>query len=199
MPAKKRTADKPRAANQVRIIGGQWRSRKLLVAEVSGLRPTSDRLRETLFNWLSPVIGDSRCLDLFAGSGALGLEALSRGARECWLLEKNSLAFQQLQANCSRLQAAGARLIQADSLSWLGRNNTDVVFDMVFIDPPFATALVDTCCTRLEAGNWLQGGAHIYLEVSRDHPVTVPANWSLLRDKSTGGVCARLYRRQPPD
>ena len=127
--------------NLLRIIGGEWRSRKLKFADVPGLRPTPDRVRETLFNWLQWHVPGARCLDLFAGSGALGLEALSRGARDVVMVEKHPAAAQALRDNLTLLGARNARLVHDDALRYLGR--VTVAFDLIFLDPPFRQMLLE--------------------------------------------------------
>lgn len=193
--AKSTASSKPKGSNQLRIIGGLWRGRKLNFPDVDGLRPTGDRIRETLFNWLAPDIQGAHCLDLFSGSGALGLEALSRGAASSLLLEKHPAAAQQLKANLHLLQAGNGRVEQANSLHWLTQQASHR-FDIVFIDPPFALNLWDKIATALEAGNWLADEAVIYLEAPRDAQLQLPANWTLHRDKQAGQVSFRLYHRQ---
>ena len=197
-PVAKSSKPKPAGSNQLRIIGGSWRGRKLSFPDVDGLRPTGDRIRETLFNWLAPDIQGAHCLDLFAGSGALGLEALSRGAESSVLLEKHAAAAQQLKANLQLLQADNGRVEQVDSLQWLAQQKPSHPFDIIFIDPPFALDLWATIATALEANHWLSDAAVIYLEAPRDAQLQLPANWQLHRDKQAGQVSFRLYYRQAP-
>jgi 16S rRNA (guanine966-N2)-methyltransferase len=161
---------------------------------VDGLRPTGDRIRETLFNWLAPDIQGAHCLDLFAGSGALGLEALSRGAQSSLLLEKHAAAAQQLKSNLQLLQADNGRVEQVDTLHWL-KQQPPHTFDIVFIDPPFALDLWTPIAAALEAQTWLSDAAVIYLEAPRDAQLQLPANWQLHRDKQAGQVSFRLYHR----
>ena len=195
-PVAKAPLKSPKSNNQLRIIGGIWRGRKLSFPDVDCLRPTGDRIRETLFNWLAPEIQGAHCLDLFAGSGALGLEALSRGAESSVLLEKNPAAAQQLKSNLQLLQANNGKVEQVDSLAWLSRQQPAERFDIVFIDPPFALDLWAKIAAALEAGNWLSNEATIYLEAPRDAQLQLPANWTLHRDKQAGQVSFRLYHRQ---
>ncbi|WP_333603296.1 16S rRNA (guanine(966)-N(2))-methyltransferase RsmD [Pantoea eucrina] len=154
-------------AGQIRIIGGQWRGRKLPVPDSAGLRPTTDRVRETLFNWLAPDLPQARCLDCFAGSGALGLEALSRYAGSVTLLELERSVAQQLSRN------------------------------VVFVDPPFRKGLLAETLALLERNQWLSADALIYVEseVEQGAP-DVPASWQLYREKIAGQVAYRLYQRQ---
>ena len=183
------------ARSQVRIIGGRWRGRKLQFTEVAGLRPTGDRIRETLFNWLTPWLGGARCLDLFAGSGALGIEALSRGAAEVTLIEKHPQAVENLRGNCVQLKADDARIIQADTLVWLENSSPDQPFDIVFLDPPFSSDLLQPCCELMQKPGLLATGSLIYLETDRHHPLPeISPTWELLREKTAGQVSYRLYR-----
>ena len=140
---------KPNTPNQVRIIGGRWRSRVIDFADADGLRPTANRVRETLFNWLGQSLHDRRCLDLFAGSGALGFEAASRGAVEVVMVESNRRAAQSLADNCARLDASACRVVTGEAINYLDRN--PALFDVIFVDPPFASALLQPLLPRLAA------------------------------------------------
>lgn len=182
-------------AGQIRIIGGQWRGRKLPVPDSAGLRPTTDRVRETLFNWLAPDIQDAHCLDCFAGSGALGLEALSRYAASATLLELERTVAQQLSQNLQTLRATQAKVVQTNTLQWLSQPGEP--FDVVFVDPPFRKGLLQETLTLLEQNGWLADEALIYVEseVENGTPVA-PANWDLYREKIAGQVAYRLYQRQ---
>ena len=182
--------------NQLRIIAGQWRGRKLGFPDVDGLRPTGDRIRETLFNWLAPEIQGSRCLDLFAGSGALGIEALSRGAEISVLVERDAKAAAQLKANLDSLKAEQGRVVNADVLGLLQRGNTDAPYHIIFIDPPFQLKLWQAVIEALGAGNWLADNATIYIESGRDDEYQPPINWQLHRDKHAGAVSYRLFYRE---
>ena len=187
---------------QLRVIGGQWRGRRLNFPALPGLRPTPDRVRETLFNWLAPVVSGVRCLDLFAGSGALGIEALSRGAAEVYFVEQHPQAARALSANLRLLavQAQRAHLEMADALQWL--RQPGVPFEIVLLDPPFAQNLLAPVCAALEQGGWLNvnASAWIYMETAAgtetefDAPCW-PATWQLWRDKTAGAVRYRLVRR----
>ncbi|MCU7946222.1 MAG: 16S rRNA (guanine(966)-N(2))-methyltransferase RsmD [Candidatus Thiodiazotropha sp. (ex Cardiolucina cf. quadrata)] len=174
------------ASFQVRIIGGLHRGRRLPFADLPGLRPTGDRIRETLFNWLQPIMEGARCLDLFAGSGALGLEAASRGARRVVMLDTALAVIRQLEENKGTLGLDQVSVIRADALQWLEQDA--IPFDVVFLDPPFAGDLLGPICQRLSQG-WLADGARIYLEdaISRNMP-TLPDGWELLKDMTTGQV-----------
>lgn len=182
--------------NTVRIIGGSWRGRRLSFVDAPGLRPTPDRVRETLFNWLQPHIEGARCLDLFAGSGALGLESLSRGARSAVLLEANPSVASHLKAQAATLGASDARIERADALQFLACAGE--CFDVVFIDPPFSADLWARAAALLEKGGWLAPGALIYVESpARDKQTRLPESWELLKDKTAGDVRYRLLRRAP--
>ncbi len=188
----------PAPAGQVRIIGGRWRSRRLRFPAVDGLRPTGDRLRETLFNWLQPHLPGARCLDLFAGSGALGFEAASRGAGAVVLVDAQPTVVEALRANRALLAAEEAvTIVHEDALEWLerGPSATLAPFDLVFLDPPFQAAVVALAATRLDAGGWLAPAAWVYIETAVEHaPAALPAHWHLHRDQCSGRVNCRLYR-----
>ncbi len=189
----------PRAKpGNLRIIGGEWRSRKLPVADVPGLRPTPDRVRETLFNWLQTQIPGAHCLDVFAGSGALGFEAASRGAAEVVMLEKDRLAGKLLADNIRLLQARNIQLLQTDAIHWLHKAGQR--FDIVFVDPPYATDLLVQTCRLLEQQSWLNDNAYIYLELSSQQTLPeLPTNWQILKGKKAGEVGYYLIQRQQQD
>lgn len=180
-----RSSPRGRSA-RVRIIGGAWRRRWLPVADVPGLRPSADAQRETLFNWLQPALPGARVLDLFAGTGVLGLEAASRGASSVVLVEKNPLAARQLDASCRLLGAAQVTVVQDDALRWLsqGCGVGCGPFDLVFLDPPFGEGLVLEALDRLRAGGWMTGGTRVYIEQETGLPV--PGGWVIERER-TGG------------
>ncbi|MBD1227659.1 16S rRNA (guanine(966)-N(2))-methyltransferase [Xenorhabdus griffiniae] len=179
---------------QIRIIGGKWRGRKLPVPDSDGLRPTTDRVRETLFNWLMPVIQGARCLDCFSGSGALGFEALSRYASHTTLIEYDRNVAKQLSANLALLKAENADVVQGNALQYL--NNTGTPFDVVFLDPPFRKGMLAETINLLEANNWLAEESWIYVEAEAESAATeVPPNWQLHRQKTAGQVAYRLYIR----
>lgn len=181
-------------SNQLRIVGGHWRGRRLRFPSLEGLRPTPDRVRETLFNWLAPLIEGSRCLDLFAGSGALGIEALSRGAAEAVFVERHSAASAQLRENLIALGAQGWRVERADARLWL--RGPAQPFEVVFLDPPFGQNLLPPVCTALEQGGWLAPQARIYLETERTlQDLQLPGNWSVIREKTAGQVSYGLAVR----
>jgi len=174
---------------RLRIVAGKWRSRVLDIADVDGLRPTSERIRETVFNWLAPYIDGARCLDLFAGTGALGLEALSRGASQVVFVERSRKAVDTLRANARALDAGPNVDIRCgDALEYLRRPD-EGPFDIVFVDPPFAAELHDDLCRLLAAGSMLADGALIYLEEDRARrPAGIPGDWEVLKSKTAGNV-----------
>jgi len=183
----------------VRIIGGQWRSRRLPFVATEGLRPTPDRVRETLFNWLQGVTSGARCLDLCAGSGALGFEALSRGASSLVFVEQSHQVARALQSNMQQLKVQNAEVVTASALEWLDSRATDETerFDLVFMDPPFRQGLVAPLCALLERRNLLAERAMIYIECERELVLPpLPADWVLYREKQAGQVSYRLYERQ---
>ncbi len=181
------------AVGQVRIIGGKWRNTKLPVPLAPGLRPSSDRVRETLFNWLMPRLGGARVLDLFAGSGALGLEAVSRGAAQATLVERDPALARQLRASVARLGAQGEiEVVQADALHWLAQRPAGLA-DIAFIDPPFADGLWEAVLAGL--GPHLAADAWLYVESPAGQAPRLPAGWLLHREGGTREVRFALYRR----
>lgn len=177
-----------RDSNTIRIIGGTHRGRKLRFADVSGLRPTPDRVRETLFNWLAPRIPGARCLDLFAGSGALGFEAMSRGAGEVVFVDNHSQAVKSLRDNIELLGEDKAEVVQADALHWLDKPAAEP-FDIIFLDPPFRRDLLETCCQRIVSGGWLSSKAVVYVErESEATPPSLPEGWVIDSPKTAGQV-----------
>lgn len=178
----------------IRIIGGSWRGRRFRFADVPDIRPTPDRVRETLFNWLGTRVVGARCLDLFAGSGALGLEALSRGADSAVLVEQNGVVTRSLTELIATLDAKGARIEREDALRFLGRPPTP--FDIAFLDPPFAAGLLAKAAELLERRGWLAPSALIYVESSAREPLpALPASWELLKAKQAGEVGYHLFAR----
>ncbi len=170
----------------LRIIAGQWRGRRIPLSDEAPVRPTGDRIRETLFNWLTPVIRGARCLDLFAGTGALGLEALSRGAAAVAFVEHDSKLAASLERTLQRFGTDGGTVHCMDALRYL--RSVPQPFDVVFLDPPFDSGDLENLCKLLDQG-WLAPGARVYLEMSRDRAFPVlPPGWSVLRDKKAGKV-----------
>lgn len=198
-----------KAPGKLRIIGGRWRSRQLEVLDLPGLRPTTDRVREVLFNWLQADIPGAHCLDLFAGSGALGFEAASRGAEQVILLELQAEAYRKLCDNKRLLDAANIQCIQQDAIQWLknalivGEQRAIVddravpqLFDIVFLDPPYTSNLLQQASGLLEQSQLLTADAKLYIE----HPVAqvlpeLPANWQIIRGKKAGQVGYYLLQR----
>ncbi|NII11560.1 16S rRNA (guanine(966)-N(2))-methyltransferase RsmD [Oleiagrimonas sp. C23AA] len=188
----------PPAPGHVRVSGGQLRGSKLHVPDLPGLRPTPSRIRETLFNWLQADIAGTRVLDLFAGSGALGIESLSRGAGEVWLVERAARAARAIKDNLDRLKQANARVHCVDAGALLATPPAEP-FGGVFLDPPFALDLWTPVAAKLEAGGWLSEHAWIYVESPRDEVPMLPDNWQLARQGEAGQVRYALYRRSPSD
>jgi 16S rRNA (guanine966-N2)-methyltransferase len=188
-----RVAPRP-AFGSVRIIGGSLRRSRLEVPDAPGLRPTPDRVRETLFNWLASIIEGARCLDLFAGTGALGIEALSRGAGWVDFVERDPRLAQALRQNLQRLRQTDAAVRCADALPSLGESPPDA-YDIVFVDPPFGDTFWEPAVMALEGNGWLRAGAWIYLEMPASAQVSVPDTWALHRESGAGAVRYALYRR----
>jgi 16S rRNA (guanine966-N2)-methyltransferase len=178
--------------NRVRIIGGEWRSRLVRFLPAEGLRPTPDRVRETLFNWLGQRLDGLRCIDLFAGSGALGFEALSRGAASVVMIERDRGVAEQLRRSARDLGASGARVVHGDALQYLARD--DEVFELAFVDPPYASALAPKAMKALHPR--LASAARVYVESSTrlDAPQDL---WRVLREDRAGAVRYALYERVP--
>ena len=185
---------KPGAANmkprpgRLRIVAGKWRSRLLDIADVPGLRPTSERVRETLFNWLAPSIQGARCLDLFAGTGALGFEALSRGAATVVFVDNSPRAIKAIETSAKTLNATGAIIHRASAEDYL-RTARPASFDIVFLDPPFADDRLADVCRLIDELGLLAPGGRIYLEQDRAKPgIGLPEHWTPLRDRTAGNV-----------
>jgi len=174
-------------SGKIRIIAGQWRGRKIEVPDKQGLRPTPNRVRETLFNWLAMYLPGSHCLDLFTGSGALGIEAASRGAKEVLLVEKNHDIVQNLRQQKFIFSNNNLDILHADALQFL--KGTPKAFDIVFLDPPFGQELLLPACRLLEEGGWLSPQALIYLETESDFGnLNLPRSWQIIRQKKVGQV-----------
>jgi 16S rRNA (guanine966-N2)-methyltransferase len=184
------------ASGRVRIIGGTLRNSRLDVPDLPGLRPTADRVRETLFNWLQPVVGGARCLDLYAGTGALGIEALSRGAGAVTFVEREARLAAALKANLGRLKVA-ADVVVDDASRWL--RSPGRPFDVVLLDPPFALDAWADTARLLEEGGWIAAHGWIYVESPRGKAFSLPDNWLAHRQGQAGEVAYALYRRTPAD
>jgi 16S rRNA (guanine966-N2)-methyltransferase len=181
--------------NQIRIIGGEWRSRQISFYDVPGLRPTPARVRETLFNWLQYDIPGSRCLDLYAGSGALGFEAASRGAKAVVQVEQDANVCRALHENAIKLNAKQIKIVQTDVFRFLAENNAEP-FDIVFLDPPFGKNLAIQTCNWLEDKSWLNQHTKIYVETeSKLFPVNLFEKWQLLKSKTAGEVSYHLFKK----
>lgn len=188
MTKRTQTSGKKTQPGRIRIVAGKWRSRLLDIADVPGLRPTSERIRESLFNWLAPTIQGARCLDIFAGTGALGLEALSRGATEVMFVEKSPVAAATLRDNIAMLSASTAAVLQMDAGDYL-RQSPQGEFNIVFLDPPFAADMHEDLCRLLVAAKVLSKNAWIYLEEDRAKPaVALPRAWHMVKSKNAGNV-----------
>lgn len=177
--------------NSVRIIGGDWRGRKLNVGNEEGLRPSGDRMRETLFNWLMPYIHGANCLDAFAGTGSLSFEALSRGASSATLIEQNSNSAACLRDNAALLEA-NAKIFQTDFLSWKPETHTS--FDIIFLDPPFAGDLWQSSLQHILNTTPLAAETFVHIEAPRDQNLSLPPQWQIHREKNFGQVKALLCK-----
>jgi len=190
----------------VRIIAGEWRGRRLPVADLPGLRPSGDRSRETLFNWLQASLPGKHCIDLFAGTGVLGFEAVSRGAKSAVLVEKSPVAVKNLLANVEMLKAQQVAVVQGDALSWLEARSTNPAAhpaglaaraaDLVFVDPPFGFDLAEKSLQLLQSSHILRPGGLVYVETARSGPITPPIGaWRLIREKNLGDVRMQLLEK----
>ncbi len=186
---------------RVRIIGGRWRGRTVRFDSRAALRPTPNRVRETLFNWLRDAVPDSHCLDLFAGSGALGLEALSRGAASCVFIESCEASAVSIRRHLQTFSdnpetLARSQVVVTDALHWLRcAHPLPRPFDVVFLDPPFAEGLLVRCASMLDENGWLRPDSYIYMECSSgDELPRVPARWKLAKSKTAGEVSYHLAR-----
>jgi len=177
---------------RLRIIGGEWKRRQIRFSGGADLRPTPDSVRETVFNWLSPHLHQAKCLDLFAGSGALGLEAASRGAENVVLVEMHKTCCAQLKDNVALLDAKQVMIHCADALDWMASCTQQ--FDIVFVDPPYDSGLVERSLNRLIRYRLLRPEARIYIECSAQEAPTISEQWAVLRQKKAGQICYGLYQ-----
>jgi 16S rRNA (guanine966-N2)-methyltransferase len=188
-----------KSAGKIRIIAGKYKGRKLPVVMAEGLRPTTDRVKETVFNWLMPYIAQANCLDCFAGSGGLGFEALSRGADQVTLVELNRGAAKQLLENKKLLQADNLTVINSDALTFIKEGafkaEQHQPYDLVFLDPPFRQQLVEQAALLLNNFG-LADQAIIYVEMEAESTQQLPENWQLLKEKVAGQVVYQLYQYQ---
>ena len=186
---------KKKRLGSVRVIGGKWRGTRVPVPDIDGLRPSGDRSRETLFNWLQKQIPGSRCVDLFAGSGVLGIEAASRGAAEVILVEKSRQATGELRETLKRLNAEQVSVIDGDAITWLDQCGPQSM-DIVFIDPPFGKGLEALALERLSSGDGLKDEGLVYLETARDAPVlAAESGWEIIKEKLLGEVRMQLLKK----
>ena len=187
-----RRPSRPGATSELRIIGGRWRGRRIAFHAEPGVRPTPDRVRETLFNWLQPVLPGARVLDLFCGSGALAIEALSRGAGTATRRDVSGTVLRDVAPHRHRLGATGAELVPADALAWLS-SAPPQAWNIVFLDPPFGRAMVAACLPLLARPGVLAPAARIYVESAvGDALPELPPGWTLYREKAAGQVSYRL-------
>lgn len=185
----------PATAHRLRIVGGRWRGSRIDFPAVAAIRPTPDRVRETLFNWLQHSIVGAQCLDLFAGSGALGLEALSRGAASVTFVDREPRIAQHLKATLDRFKATNAEVVVSDAERFLERPARP--FDVVFLDPPFGADVLPHIFARLARG-WVRPHASIYVECSADSPLAaIPEGWTIYRSKRAGQVGYHLLQVAP--
>ncbi|MBD3668097.1 MAG: 16S rRNA (guanine(966)-N(2))-methyltransferase RsmD [Kangiella sp.] len=188
---KKSSSPHAKKVGQFRVIGGKWKGRKLRFIEVEGLRPSLDRIRETLFNWLQNDIHGANCLDLFAGSGAIGIEALSRGAANVQFVELNRKAFHQLEENLGLVNADNAYVMHGDAFDFIENNAQK--FDIIFLDPPFHKGIAQKVIEQLAAADWLKPETKIYIEVEQGLELHLPKNWTELKDKKAGQLQYKLF------
>ncbi len=186
---------KQKQSNQLRIIGGEWRGRKLDFPAIQSLRPTSDRIRETLFNWLQFDVIGAHCLDLFAGSGALGFEALSRGAASITFVDEHPKAISQIKSNAEILKTDSVHCIQADAFSFLQSHGDSSKYDIVFLDPPFQKEFLPKILAALSTENIFKSDSLIYIEMEKQLTLQdLPKNWQLKKEKTAGQVRYMLFQ-----
>lgn len=195
-PISKKQNQRVANTSQLRIIGGTHRGRRITFPVLPGLRPTGDRMRETLFNWLQPVMFGARCLDLFAGSGALGFEAASRGANHVIMLDLADLAIKYLKENSQKLHPIQTEIIHADALQWLQQPVQPIKpFDLVFLDPPFDIDCTVAACNLLLRNRWLNDQAILYFERHiNNNPLPLPDTLTLIKEQQMGWVWCGLAR-----
>jgi len=182
--------------NQLRIIGGKWRGRKLKFPEVEGLRPTPDRIRETLFNWLAPIIHGSICLDLFAGSGALGFEALSRGAAQVFLVDQSQKVASQLKANQALLNCDNSQLIKNNAFDFI--KTCAKTFDIIFLDPPFHKHLIPDICQHIAQYNLIKPEGYVYIEREAElKNIALPSHFEIIKERKAGQITYALIQYCP--
>ncbi len=191
-PTKKSDKSNTLNKSKLRIIGGEWRSRTLPIPRVEGLRPTPDRVRETLFNWLSVWVPGAHCGDLFCGSGALGLEALSRGAASCLFVDNSRVVTQQMQANLATLKSTAGTVLTTNAAE-LVKTPPSRPLDILFLDPPFRKAWLEKLIPFLD-DQWLAARSWVYIEMEKEADLPeLPPHWSLKKEKMAGQLCYRLF------
>jgi 16S rRNA (guanine966-N2)-methyltransferase len=194
-PGNKQVRTAKKAPGSVRIIGGQWRGRRLPVPDIESLRPSGDRCRETLFNWLQPFLRNAKCVDLFAGTGVLGIEAVSRGAAHAVLVEKSRAAATMLRRSVAVLATAQVSVVEDDALGWL-LQQAPASMDIVFLDPPFALNVAEKVIATLAQSQALRPGGLVYLESAAAGPVPAPGRgWEVLKEQQLGEVRMQLFKR----
>ncbi|SBS24602.1 Ribosomal RNA small subunit methyltransferase D [Marinomonas spartinae] len=191
-PGKTTTKTSQKSTAKLRIIAGEWRSRQLPIPDIEGLRPTPDRVRETLFNWISHFVPGAQCADLFCGSGALGLEALSRGAKSTLFVDNSKVVTRQMQVNLDTLKAQNAKVIQQNTKDFL-MEATPIPMDLIFLDPPFRKDWMSQIVPLLDKG-WLADHAMVYIEMEKEATLPpLPDHWTLLKEKAAGQLVYRLF------
>ncbi|QCI24687.1 16S rRNA (guanine(966)-N(2))-methyltransferase RsmD [Buchnera aphidicola (Rhopalosiphum padi)] len=176
---------------KVHIIAGKLKGKKIFIKNNLNIRPTTNRIRETLFNWLSVYIKNARCLDCFAGSGSLGIEAVSRDAKFVTLLEIEKKTVLSLKDNIKRLNISNLEIIHTNTLDWLKKNKQP--YDIIFIDPPYNQKLVDQTLFLLEKKKWMKKKSLIYIEKEKNHSFVISKNWTLYKKKTTNRISCYLY------
>ncbi|MBJ7556064.1 16S rRNA (guanine(966)-N(2))-methyltransferase RsmD [Marinomonas spartinae] len=191
-PGKTTTKTSQKSTAKLRIIAGEWRSRQLPIPDIEGLRPTPDRVRETLFNWINHFVPGAQCADLFCGSGALGLEALSRGAKSALFVDNSKVVTRQMQINLDTLKAQNATVIQQNTKDFL-MAATPIPMDLIFLDPPFRKDWMSQIVPLLDRG-WLADHAMVYIEMEKEAMLpSLPEHWTLLKEKAAGQLVYRLF------
>ena len=182
--------------NFVRIISGKYKSRKIIFPDRREIRPTGNRIRESLFNWIQADIVNSRCLDLFSGSGALGIEALSRGAKMTTFIESDFETANYLENNLQTLNVANGMVVRANAISWLESQKNIEPFEFVFLDPPFKKNLLLDSISLLESNYMITDNGNIYIETEvEDNLRQLPPTWRLKQKKQAGRVSYCLYNK----
>jgi 16S rRNA (guanine966-N2)-methyltransferase len=187
-----------KASGHIRVISGQWKGRKLPVLDLDGLRPTTDRTKETLFNWLAPYIAQAKCLDAYAGAASLGIEALSRQANHCVFYEKDKAAARQIQSNLQLVKAANSsyQVVQGDTLQLLSQSSQQEKFDVIFVDPPFNKGLATKTIRLIDEKDWLAEDGIVYIETElASANYDTPNTWQVLKESQTKQLCYRLYQK----